>query len=197
MLRAAGLAALIARTQTGHSLLIDRSGCWVGKGRADPPAAESRIIMLTTLRTKTAVATFAGLSIIGMLAGCASTSTGASSGSTSTSTSSTSSDNLSSDSTTYKDGTYSADGSYNSPGGRETISVTLTVKSSVVTAVSVKTVSADATAEQYEAQFESGISAAVVGKKLGTLSVSRVAGSSLTSQGFNSAVSTIRSDATS
>jgi uncharacterized protein with FMN-binding domain len=144
--------------------------------------------MLKALRSRTAVATVAGLSLMGLLAGCAASATA--------STGSSSSDSLASDTaSTYKDGTYSADGSYNTPGGQATISVSLTVEDGVVTAVTTEAGSGDPSGEQYQAQFDSGVSAVVVGKKLSTLDVSRVGGSSLTSQGFNSAVSTIRADA--
>jgi uncharacterized protein with FMN-binding domain len=145
--------------------------------------------MKRTLRTRAALATAVSLSLAGALAGCASTTSAGSSagGSNATSTSD--------DGTSYKDGTYSADGSYVSPGGQEEIAVTITVKDDLITAVSVKTVAADAEGAQYEAQFASGISAVAVGKSLGSLSVGSVAGSSLTSQGFNRALATIRSKA--
>jgi hypothetical protein len=59
-------------------------------------------------------------------------------------------------------------------------------------------VSADATdheARQYQQAFASAISAEVVGKDISSLSVTRVAGASLTSNGFNSALDQIRSHA--
>jgi hypothetical protein len=179
--------------------------------------------MKRILRNKTVLATAVGLSLAGVLAGCASTtsagsagsaesasgtassdSAGSSSGSasgssstpTSTSTSSGSNATSTSDDTTaYKDGTYSADGTYSSPGGSEEIAVTVTVKSDLITAVTVKTVKADSEAAQYQQRFESGISSAAVGKSLATLSVGAVAGSSLTGQGFNAALATIRTEA--
>lgn len=95
----------------------------------------------------------------------------------------------------YSDGSYTENGTYNSPGGSETISVTLTLGNDLVTAVSVSTVSADATARGYEAMFAGGISGAAVGHNIGTLHVGAVAGSSLTSIGFNQAVGKIRADA--
>jgi hypothetical protein len=159
--------------------------------------------MKRILRSKTALATAAGLSLVGVLAGCASTTSASSAASSSgsSSSSSTSSEttatSTSDDSTTYTDGTYSADGTYTSPGGTEEIAVTVTVKNDLITAVSVKTVTADSEGAQYQAQFESGISAAAVGKSLGSLSVGSVAGSSLTSTGFNAALATIRSEANS
>ncbi|HMH58361.1 MAG TPA: hypothetical protein VK537_04190 [Galbitalea sp.] len=155
--------------------------------------------MKRTLRTRAALVTAVSLSLVGAVAGCASTtsassSTGASSNDTSSSSGS-SATSTSDDATSYKDGTYSADGSYVSPGGQEEIAVTITVKDDLITAVSVKTVSADPEGEQYEAQFASGISAVAVGKSLSSLSVGSVAGSSLTSQGFNRALSAIRGKA--
>jgi hypothetical protein len=155
--------------------------------------------MKRILGKKSALATAVGSSLMGAmlvsaLAGCASTtSTGADS--VDSGSSSTSATGTSDVSATYKDGTYSADGSYSSPDGQEEIAVTLTVKSNVVTAVSVTSVSANGEGQRYQAMFESSISSAVVGRELGTLSVSAVAGSSLTSNGFNSALQTIRSEA--
>ncbi|HEX3678721.1 MAG TPA: hypothetical protein VHU90_03280 [Galbitalea sp.] len=151
--------------------------------------------MKRILRTRTALATAAGLSLVGALAGCASTTSASSSTDGTSAASGTTATSTSDDSSTYKDGTYSADGSYVSPGGQEEIAVTLTVKNDLITAVSVRTVAADAEATQYEAQFASGISAVAVGKDLGALSVGTVAGSSLTSHGFDVALAAIRSKA--
>lgn len=115
---------------------------------------------------------------------------------------SSSSSNASSSSTTpvasdatYKDGTYSADGAYRSPGGNEKIGVTLTVANGTISDVSIKTYGSGSDAEAYQAQFKDGIKAAVVGKKVNDVSVSRVSGSSLTSTGFNNALETIKSEA--
>jgi uncharacterized protein with FMN-binding domain len=157
--------------------------------------------MTTPLRTRTAIATFAGLSVIGALAGCSSTSAApTSSTSTKPATSSGSTPAASAGASaagSYKDGTYTAPGSYVSPGGEEQISVTLTLTSSVVTALKVVTVKADPTATAYEQQFEGGIDAVTVGKKIDSLNVGVVAGSSLTSMGFNRALATIKADAKS
>jgi uncharacterized protein with FMN-binding domain len=158
--------------------------------------------MTHPLRTRTAIAAFAGLSVAGLLAGCSSTASadpaaGSNGGSSSGGSSSGSTTASDSNTATYKDGTYTEKGVYTSPGGQETISVKLTLKSNVVTAVTVKTIQADPTATSYERQFEGGISAVVVGKKINSLNVSRVGGSSLTSQGFNSALDAIKADAKS
>ena len=100
-------------------------------------------------------------------------------------------------SATYADGSYSAEGKYLSPGGAESIGVELTLKGDVVTAVTVTPNATSPNAIRYQGEFVGGIAAVVVGKNIDTLKVSRVAGSSLTSGGFNEAVATIKADATS
>lgn len=98
-------------------------------------------------------------------------------------------------SSAYKDGTYTAQGSYSSPGGNESISVSITLASDTVTAVTVTPQATSGQAADFQKKFASGISSEVVGKKLSSLSVSRVSGSSLTSEGFNSAIDEIKSEA--
>lgn len=140
---------------------------------------------------------FMGAMLVGVLAGCASTTSATSGsadsdGSTSGSVSATGTSDVS---TTYKNGTYSADGSYSSPDGQEEIAVTITVDNDVITAVTVRSVESNGQGAQYQARFASGISSVVVGKDLASLQVSAVSGSSLTSNGFNTALDTIRSEA--
>ena len=48
---------------------------------------------------------------------------------------------------------------------------------------------------KFQGEFASGIAAQVVGKSIDELDVSKVAGSSLTSGGFNKAVEQIKSEA--
>ena len=97
----------------------------------------------------------------------------------------------------YAYGTYSADGSYQSPGGQESVSVSITLEGDVVTAVTVTPHATSGNSKQYQTQFASGIADQVVGKDIDSLDVSRVAGSSLTSGGFNQALQQIRADAAS
>ncbi len=151
------------------------------------------------LRSRTAIAALAGLSVVGTLAGCSATTTSAGDPPAGSSQSDTSGSATSKtdNSATYKDGTYTAPGSYASPGGEENISVTLTLADNVITAMKVITVKADPTAAAYEHMFEGGISAVTVGKKLNELNIGVVAGSSLTSMGFNRALATIKADAAS
>lgn len=143
-----------------------------------------------------------GLGLVGALAGCTTgTSTGgtsATSGSGLSSSPSSSAGSTSSGSTStggYKDGTYTEDGSYSSPGGQETITVKVTLANSVITAVTVTPHATGGQPKQYQDDFAGGISDVVVGKKIDSLSVSRVAGSSLTSNGFNKAIAAIKADA--
>ncbi|WP_309129010.1 FMN-binding protein [Microbacterium sp.] len=92
----------------------------------------------------------------------------------------------------YKDGEYTAEGSYQTPETVETISVTLTLNDDVVTEVAVTGEPQAPETERLQGQFIDGVADVVVGKKLDELQVDRVAGSSLTSGGFNQAVEAIK-----
>lgn len=96
---------------------------------------------------------------------------------------------------TYKDGTYTSTGSYMSPAGDESIGVSVTIVNDTITAVKVTPEATDEESARYQSRFASGISAAIVGKKLSATSVGRVNGSSLTGTGFNSALARIKSQA--
>ena len=96
---------------------------------------------------------------------------------------------------TYKDGTYTALGNYSSPGGSESIHVTLTLKNEVVTGVTVVSNAVRPESREYQQKFISGINSQVVGKKINALSVHAVSGSSLTPMGFNDAVAKIEAQA--
>ncbi|MGO3885810.1 MAG: hypothetical protein ACTJHU_05885 [Mycetocola sp.] len=151
----------------------------------------------------------AGLALMGALAGCSTTpadtattdTTDAAGSGTSTAqtTPSTGSDSTSSESSTgtgsYTDGTYTASGSYTSPGGQENVEVTLTIADDTVTAVEVTGDTDNANSTRYQSEFIGGISDVVVGVPVDDLNVDKVAGSSLTSGGFNEALATIKADA--
>jgi hypothetical protein len=96
---------------------------------------------------------------------------------------------------TYADGTYTAEGSYATPESVESISVTVTLDNDVVTDVEVSGDPQKRESVQYQAQFIGGIADVVVGEDIDDVSVSRVAGSSLTSAGFNQAIEEIKSEA--
>ena len=94
----------------------------------------------------------------------------------------------------YKDGSYSADGSYDTPGGAETVSLSLTLKNGLVTDSTASTSAHSATGKEYQSMFLAGYKSQVVGKSLDSLKLSKVSGSSLTPNGFNNAVTRIRTE---
>lgn len=138
-----------------------------------------------------AVAVLAGLALAGSLAACSSpagentgnTGGGDAGGSTGTNGGG------------YADGTYTATGQYQAPSGTESVEVTVTLEDEIITDVQVVGHATDPEAKQHQAEFISGIANEVVGKDIDELQVSRVAGSSLTSGGFNAAIETIKADA--
>jgi uncharacterized protein with FMN-binding domain len=96
----------------------------------------------------------------------------------------------------YKDGTYTADGDYRSPGGAESIKVQLTIKNNAVVGSSVTSeVATDDEAQEFQSDFIGGYKNLVVGKNVNDIRVSRVSGSSLTSEGFNNALEQIKNQA--
>ncbi|MCQ1995025.1 hypothetical protein [Arthrobacter sp. zg-Y1171] len=98
----------------------------------------------------------------------------------------------------YADGEYSGTGSYIPPSGTsEDVDVTLRLEGSVVTELEVETSQKNPTSKQYQREFTSNVKEQVVGRNLDELDVDKVAGSSLTSEGFNRALDAIRSEAAS
>ena len=95
----------------------------------------------------------------------------------------------------YADGDYSAEGSYSNPGGQSTVKVDLTINDGTISDVTVTPEAENGTSKQYQEKFAGGIADEVVGKSLDDLDVTKVAGSSLTSGGFNEAIEQIKSDA--
>ncbi|GEB94317.1 hypothetical protein [Microbacterium lacticum] len=160
---------------------------------------------MTPVRTGFAAASVLGVAV---LAGCSGTAeadatadttpspTTSASATPSTTPSATASETAAAPATTYVDGTYTADGTYVDGGGvAETVTVTISLAGDVVTAVDVTGDAASPQSRQYQQVFIGGIAGEVVGKDIDDLSVSRVAGSSLTSGGFNDALETIKADA--
>lgn len=151
---------------------------------------------------KSVYAGIAGLSLIGTVAGCApaasqgaETSPAPSATSATTSAPSSGSSSAAAGASAYQDGTYSADGTYVSPNGQETVGVQLTLAAGKVTAVEITQHPSNPNTRKFQGEFAGGIAAQVVGKSIDDLNVSKVAGSSLTSGGFNDAVSKIKSEA--
>lgn len=97
--------------------------------------------------------------------------------------------------TEYKDGTYTATGSYQSPGGEESVEITLTIAGDTITDATGKSNATRPQSVEYQGQFLSNFAGQIVGKNVDQVSLSKVAGSSLTSGGFNQALQTIKTDA--
>lgn len=98
---------------------------------------------------------------------------------------------------TYKNGTYAATGDYISPGGPETVGITLTLADGVITAASAEVQATLPASVNWQTKFSEGLSAAVVGKSLDEVKLDKVSGSSLTPVGFNEAVEEIKVQAQS
>ena len=140
---------------------------------------------------KSVYAGIAGLSLAGTVAGCA-PSAGSAPAATAPSTGASAPGAAGAE---YKDGTYSADGTYVSPNGTETVGVQLTLASGTVTDVQITQHPSNPNTRKFQGEFAGGISAQVVGRNINELNVSKVAGSSLTSGGFNKALEQIKSEA--
>lgn len=100
-----------------------------------------------------------------------------------------------SSSESFKDGTYVATGSYLSPGGEESVDVEVTLKDDAITDATVSPHPASSTSTQYQGEFVANFKPLVIGKDISEVHLSRVAGSSLTSGGFNEALDQIKSEA--
>lgn len=139
----------------------------------------------------------AGLSLAGTVAGCAPSTQQPAAQETepSAAASASASGTASGSAAGYKDGTYSADGNYKSPNGTETVGVQLTLANGTVSAVEITEHPSNPNTRKFQGQFAGGIADQVVGKSLDEIEVSKVAGSSLTSGGFNQAVEAIKAQA--
>jgi len=143
--------------------------------------------MNTSLR-KSVFVGIAGLSLAGSAAGCAP-------GQASSPQATSAAPSAAAGAASYKDGTYSADGNYVSPNGNETVGVELTLAGGAVTGVKITPHPTNPNTRKFQGEFAGGIQSQIVGKKLDEIKVSKVAGSSLTSGGFNQAVEKIKSEA--
>lgn len=122
----------------------------------------------------------------------------------------TAQDTLSSDTTTVptpaasdgtpsnlKNGTYTAEGTYSTPGGTESIGLTVTLNNGIIEDVSLNQLASGGDTAIYQAKFASGYKPLVQGKKIDEVKLDRVSGSSLTSDGFNRALESVKRDAAS
>jgi uncharacterized protein with FMN-binding domain len=166
------------------------------------PTSKKREIIAALAVLIVIVAIVAGASIVGKKKADSGTSNVSTTQTSTQATDSDTSTDTSTDTTTdttsgYKDGSYTATGSYDSPGGTEAITVHVTLSGGIVTATSADSGATDPEAEEYQGDFISGYKQLVIGKKIDSISLSRVSGSSLTSQGFNDAIKQIESQAQS
>jgi len=96
----------------------------------------------------------------------------------------------------YKDGTYSATGSYSSPGGPDDLHVSVTLANGIITDSTVTSGAHDGTSSHYQGIFINNYKPLVVGKSIDSVTLSKVSGSSLTSAGWNDAITKIKAEAT-
>jgi uncharacterized protein with FMN-binding domain len=155
---------------------------------------------MNTQRAKYPFAILTGLTLVGALAGCSTAADGdtaqdsGSDGGTSTTAPDTT------EATTagsYSDGEYTESAEYQSPNGTEEVTVTVTLADGVITAVESVGDGDNPNSKRYQTEFADGIADVVVGKNIDEISVDKVAGSSLTSDGFNAAIEKIKADAAS
>ena len=94
----------------------------------------------------------------------------------------------------YKDGTYSATGSYSAPDGTQQIGITMTISGGKVTSTSAENKANGGDSSQYEDMFIADYKNSVVGKSIDKLQGS-VSGPSLTVIGFEDALTQIQNQA--
>lgn len=98
-------------------------------------------------------------------------------------------------SATYTDGTYTSTGRYATPESSESIDLTVTIANNTITGASIHNSGNAGESRDYQQRFAHNCTSLVVGKNINAVSLSRVAGSSLTSTGFNTALDQIKADA--
>jgi hypothetical protein len=94
----------------------------------------------------------------------------------------------------YRNGRFTANGNYSSPGGAESVRVTIELENGIVKNVEFEGQTSNSTSRRFHGFFESGLSAQVVGKNIEEIRLGRVSGSSLTSIGFNAALENIKNE---
>lgn len=97
----------------------------------------------------------------------------------------------------FKDGTYSVVGNYVSPGGPRELNVTITLNDGVITQAETEGTATDATSKRFQGEFVSGFKPMVVGKNIDEVTLTKVAGSSLSPKGFNDAIEKVKTKAQS
>jgi hypothetical protein len=96
----------------------------------------------------------------------------------------------------YTDGNYSAIGTFTAPGVTNHLNVSLTISKDVITDSTVTIPNGtDPTSKNYDNNFIANYKPYVTGKPLANLNLSKVSSASLTPNGFNNALTQIRSSA--
>ena len=95
----------------------------------------------------------------------------------------------------YRNGTYQVVGNYISPGGPESIGVTLVLEGDKVADATVVSNATLPASKMMQEDFIANFKAQVIGMDLSTLNLTKVSGSSLTPKGFNDAVAEIKTQA--
>lgn len=93
--------------------------------------------------------------------------------------------------------TFTGSGSYLTPArSKHELDVTLTVEKGIVTAANIVYDNGAGFSNGHQERFDNAYKAQVIGKPLGDISLSRVGGASLTTEGFNQAVAAIKAQQT-
>jgi uncharacterized protein with FMN-binding domain len=151
---------------------------------------------MTLRRHQKAILAATAASTLLLTAACGSDSSSEPASSPSSAATSESADAGSSDAAgDYTPGTYEGSGSYSNPGGTSEVDVSITLGDGGVIDDVTVTPKASGTSRQYQEKFAGGIADEIVGKSIDDIDVTKVAGSSLTSGGFNEAVEQIKSEA--
>lgn len=101
------------------------------------------------------------------------------------------------ESSMYQDGTYEMVGNYVSPGGPETVGVTVTIANDVITDATVEVLATRPASKAKQEDFAANYKPMVVGKSIDEVMLTKVSGSSLTPKGFNDALEKIKAEAKS
>lgn len=104
---------------------------------------------------------------------------------------------MSNENSMYKDGTYEMIGDYVSPGGPETIEVTVTLTEGKITDATVVPQATRPISKIKQADFAANYKPMVIGKSIDEVMLTKVSGSSLTPKGFNDALEKIKVEAKS
>jgi uncharacterized protein with FMN-binding domain len=95
----------------------------------------------------------------------------------------------------YRDGTYTATSSYRTPGGTQSIRVTLVISGGTIVDSTVTGLASGKTSQAFQQDFIANYQPFVTGRKLDQLNLTKVSSSSLTPNGFNRAVANIQGQA--